>query len=522
MNQNQEQNTHGLVPVENPETDLMPAAPKTSRLRTFFNKVPRPQDPQQRKYGAYLIRFFAIIIILTLVAKGTAGATLAMVTTSKITSGEITQVVNASGNVSTLGSNRVETPAGLTVQKVLAANGQKVKPGDPLLQFNPNDVTDKIAREQAALKELQAKLKNLQTASPRDKSGLASAQDSATWAQQDYDNAKARFDREINDLQTALNNANAQIDSANAHLANLPAEATEEERTAAQQAVHDAEQKRNEVQASLNESRAKADSTLQELSRALETARQNLSGAQTRDQQAKIEDGKTATSNRAEAETVRLDIEQKNRILADLGKIAENNGQLLSSYEGLVQDTLAEGSTTQENGVIKVSDTSSGFEAEAILSKESAKNLNPGTDCEITPSGGFLGYSPSVKGTLLSLSPPDENGQVTAKIKLPNGDWKQNDNVQIKILKSKQNYTTCVPVSALHMNNQNYFIYVLEERQGIMGTEKVAVSVPVTLLAKDATNAAIEPLAPLGYEEQVISFADRPLENGSRVRVKES
>ena len=522
MNIDQEQNTNGLVPVNSPESELIPATPKTGRLRTFFNKIPRPQDPQQKKYGAYLLRFFALIIILTLVAKGTAGATLAVISTTKITSGEITQVVNASGSVSTLGSNRVETPAGLTVQKVLADNGQKVKPGDPLLQFSPEAIADKIAREQAALKELQAKLKNLLTSSPRDTSGLAGAQDAATWAQQDYDNAKARFEGEINNLQNALNDANARLDSANAHLSSLPAEATEEERAAAQQAVTDAEQKRNETQASLSESRAKSDSTLQELSRALETARQNLGGAQARDQDTKIQEGKTATSNKAEAETVRLDIAEKNKLIETLAGISENNGQLLSTYEGTVLDTPAEGTTTQENGVIKVSDTSSGFEAEAILSKEDAKKLTPGAECEITTGGGFMGYSPSVQGTLLSLSPADENGLVTAKVKLPKGDWKQGDNVQVKILKSKQSYTTCVPVSALRMDNQNYFILIIEERQGIMGTEKVAVSVPVTVLAKDASNAAIEPLAPLGYEEEVISSADRPIENGSRVRVKAS
>lgn len=82
-----------------------------------------------------------------------------------------------------------------------------------------------------------------------------------------------------------------------------------------------------------------------------------------------------------------------------------------------------------------------------------------------------------------------------------------------------KSYQACLPADALHMENGKCFVYVLEERQGILGNTYVAVKKDVTLLDINDSLAAVEGNLPA--TERVIAYSDNELYDGCPVVLEE-
>ena len=76
-------------------------------------------------------------------------------------------------------------------------------------------------------------------------------------------------------------------------------------------------------------------------------------------------------------------------------------------------------------------------------------------------------------------------------------------------------YQACLPADALHSENGECFVYVLEERQGILGNTYVAAKRNVTLLDINDSLAAVEGNLPA--TERVIAYSDNELYDGCPV-----
>ena len=60
-------------------------------------------DPRQRQRLGWIVRFFALLLVLTLLARGTAGAAMASVTVQRPSSGNVTKSVRTTATVSFAG-----------------------------------------------------------------------------------------------------------------------------------------------------------------------------------------------------------------------------------------------------------------------------------------------------------------------------------------------------------------------------------------------------------------------------------
>ena len=87
-------------------------------------------DPRQRQRLGWIVRFFALLLVLTLLARGTAGAAMASVTVQRPSSGNVTKSVRTTATVSFAGGTPFTVPAGLLVMAVPVQAGQTVKAGD--------------------------------------------------------------------------------------------------------------------------------------------------------------------------------------------------------------------------------------------------------------------------------------------------------------------------------------------------------------------------------------------------------
>ncbi|MFV0351701.1 MAG: hypothetical protein ACK5JF_05235 [Oscillospiraceae bacterium] len=489
---------------------------KVSFRKRISLLLSKGSDETQKKAGRNIALFFAGMLLLTLIARGTAGATMPVVQTQTASKGEIVQAVTGTGNVSVRSSKGMFLPEGLVISQVMVAPGQKVKAGEGLLRFEVDAVQEQLSKAKADLKEKQARYKTLTTNDPYDGTSLANAKNSLAWAQQDYDATVKNRDDNNAAAQTALNNANVALTNANNALAALPSTATPEEREAAEQEVENAKQVVVQAQENIPATKAQGDASVVEAARALENAKSGLQSAQISDTTARQSNANTAAENSASAATLALEIQEKEKQIAELQNLADNNGVLNAAEDAVVLDAAAEGSSVTTAAVINMADAAGGYELELSVDKAEAEKLLAGGEALVTTSGGSMYYTPTVTATIQSISEPDENGKSKVKIVLPDGDWKQGQSVQAQMVQSKQTYQMTLPLSALHNDNSGSYVYVLIKSDNVLGSENVIAKLPVTVQGKDANNVAIE--AALSTSDEVVVSSSKAIAEGNKVR----
>jgi|GEM_PF-1763681 len=527
-------------PIEITHIDGKPIAKASGSrsLSAWLRRLPRPQDPTQKKALRNLAVFFILMLLLTIIARGTASASLAAVTTTKSSAGDISESVRGTGKVSADGYLYMEAPEELTVRELLAAAGAALKAGDPVLRFDPEEVQQKLDRKNIELKEKQLQLEKLLQETPTDDSTLRGAEQSLQWAEQDYADAKTKGDKQIAAAKQAVTDAKAELQRAQRYLEELknqPAAtpAPSEESGVSQPETEDNGGLLRQAEAAVNTAAANVDSAetalkdtegaveteLKTAARAIETAKQSLESARTTGATQSQEKENQQKQNSIEAETARLDIEKLKAAVTQLETLKANEGILKTEKEGLVEKLPAIGDrTAQGEALVTLADTSGGFEAELSISRSDAKKLSVGGKAEVVKQTGYMYGSSLYEGTILSISEPDESDMVKVKVSLPEGDFKLGDSLDVRLTSSSSSYDCCLPLAAIRSDSNGYFILVVDKRQTVLGSEEVLRKVPVTVRSTGDDSAAVE--GAFSPDDKVVQTSTKPVAEGDRVRVE--
>ena len=113
---------------------------------------------QNQRAGRYAVRFFAAMLVLTLVARGVSAAAMPVVTLTTPTQGAIVQQAETTATVTAGEGESLALPAGITVQALYAAAGQSLTGGEAILQLDKEELQDALDEAKAALAQQQAQL----------------------------------------------------------------------------------------------------------------------------------------------------------------------------------------------------------------------------------------------------------------------------------------------------------------------------------------------------------------------------
>lgn len=231
-----------------------------------------------------------------------------------------------------------------------------------------------------------------------------------------------------------------------------------------------------------------------------------------------LEDAKAPENvDTATALTANDDLEEKQLAVDELQKVMDVNGKITAPSDGLITKVnVTTGETTTEDTVIRISDQSAGYKFTATLDKASAKYLSK--DDKVTLD---LGNGTTVEGLMvqsIDVSAEDKNSyeltvSIPAKVK------KLGSIATLKVEKASKKYDTCVPLGALHSDGDKYYVYVINEKDTILGTETAVDKVQVDILDKNNEQAAIE--GSFSWGQQFVLTSSKTLRNGDRVRLVE-
>lgn len=479
--------------------------------------LPHFSDESQQKAFGYILRFLAIMLVFTIAARGTAGATLAKVDLTAPFRSEIVNAIDITGNVEALSAEFAELPPLLTVAAILVAPGQQVNKGDALAEFDIDEIESRLKREKLKLNEMELSLQKLLRDEAYDGSALTAAAAAVEWAKQDMDAAHANGQATIAQAQKGLDEAKTALEEAATRYEAVAAEpdADEEEKSIAYQNLETAKTAAAMAETAFADSQRTAQAGIDSAARALEMAEQSFSSMQIADSKARQAIADNSAQKQIDAENMRLDIERQKQEIALYDAIDEN-GILYSDKDGIVLAVAESGEKTGGGDIITLADASAGFRAIAYVSQKDAEKLTVGSSAKVQEFSGYFEETQAF-AKLVSMSEPDANNMVTAVYSLEDGSWKQGQTISLAVVQSQMEYDTCVPLSAIRQNQNGTHVLVVEETSGIMGVEITVREVPVMLLADDGHTAAIS--GDIGFGRTIVSSTSKSISDGDKVRV---
>lgn len=489
---------------------------RIKEIRQRLRAAVQSSEPGQRRALGRAGRFFAAMLVCTLVARGASGATMAEVSLEKPASANLSDSLTASGTIEAAAPSDIEVPEGLKVTEVAAAAGQKVNAGDLLAKVDADELDRAVRAQQAQVQKQQLALEALREEQPVDSSGVDAAQTALAGAQADRDRANGRAAEAVQQAETALERAKQDEQAASDALEELqqkpPEELEEGELEAAQLALDTARSARETAEQALASARQAAEDTALSGDRSVASAESALQSAQKSYSEAAKQAETAGKANAADAQLAQLELEEAQRLLDRLSALQQAGGCITAPAGGtLVRLDLTAGQPTVASAG-QLAGQEGGFVFRATVGKEQAGQLK---------AGGLVNVQQDYavgRGTIQALSPQEDGTvQMTVRLAEDGASW-QLGGAEASVTLSQQQYYTCLPSSAVRLGSAGQYVLVMEQRVTVLGIQNVLVEVPVSIERISGGTTAVS--GALGPDSQVVASSSRPVSAGDRVRVK--
>ena len=186
--------------------------------------------------------------------------------------------------------------------------------------------------------------------------------------------------------------------------------------------------------------------------------------------------------------------------------------------------SVSNGSETAKGDIIAVIDVvGDGFKVPITFTTAQISQMQIGMGARLDNYGGSEDAA-----TLVGIKPDstDPRNKKIATFKLNDPDniywFSSGSSITLSLNNRSKEYQCIIPLSAVHEESGETFVYAIKTKSSPLGDRYIAVKVPVTILAKDDTNAAIDPSALGEYGSSVITESnDKSFKSGDQVRLAE-
>ncbi len=431
------------------------------------------------------------MLVFTMISRAADALLVPQVVTEQPSAKIIEHVVKADATVEKTSETPVFTEEGLLVNRVYVEEGSHVREGDVLAEVLSEALRDKIR----VLSDEITALKLTNDALAANEAAAKAAQEKEEKrAVEDYDrtmqqqmNAVALAQSDMDAAENAIHEMEAQ-DAAGAL-----ADFTEEEK----------KQKYDALWTDFFAKKAAYDTAVL------------AAGSAAEDASRAVEDAQAAENTDHTEEINALAIAQKEEALEKLLALQACGGQITAQTAGTVTGVFVSvGQKTPDTAAFTVAQTGENIRLTAQISKEDAKYVAEG-DAATAQKG-------SVKQEGFTISAIRQNADGSCEVTFVSEETAEafeiGDAVTVSVTKQSARYSAAVPTAALHVEQNGTYVYVIEERDTVLGTELFARKVQVDVLEKNSQYAAVEE-GGLGMEDKVIVDSDRYVEEGDVVRL---
>ena len=228
-----------------------------------------------------------------------------------------------------------------------------------------------------------------------------------------------------------------------------------------------------------------------------------------------LEDAKEGEAVDHTIEKNELSIAQKQQELRQWKQVQAQGGNVAARMNGMIQKIqITVGEKTADTAAFMIANTSKGLRFTTTIPKEDADYISEGD--RVTLSVGEQKYEDM---KVISLK-TQKDASVTVTVYVPKKTIAVGAQASMEAVRTSDEYRRTIPVTALHMEQQNYFVYTMEQEDTILGRQYVAKKIRVSVKEKSGEYAAISE-ENLSAEDAVIVTADGTISAGETVRLQE-
>lgn len=450
---------------------------------------------REKKAWRIILIFFAVMLFFTVLSRAADSVTIPKVKVETSKSGTLNFTLEGEGSIAAEKEELIFLPEEYKPVS-LAEVGTEVKEGDVLAVFDTEALKEKKETCEAELKKLELSLE-----------------------QETLSGEPAAQTPEMDAAQRTVAQINEELDAVSGELERRNADYREKS-----ESQDLSEEKKQELEAGIQECEGKKEAleqSLREAQNALETARMNDANTETNNQR------QQRLAQLAE-QSIQIDIEQKKKEIEKLEKSIRDGGKVFSTVGGTITEvTAAVGVTTSGQEYFKIG--SGNGELAARMDKETAAGLKEKDQIRVT----LLDGKDEVKGTITSIQDAsnireeqenregqenreEQGALVEIRAKLKENRFGIGDRVSFQVARESKEYDTLIPLHALREDSEGNYVLIMEEENSILGKEMTASRVPVKILEKNESSAAVE--SALMKDNEIIVSSNKTIKAGDRVR----
>lgn len=429
-----------------------------------------------------LAAYLAAMALLTCVSRALTGMTIPIVETTTAFSSSIDEVTQVPGQVEYESQSPVYLQAGLKVDQIYVREGQMIEEGAKLLRYQMEDVREQIAKKQ---EEVKVAKEEYQTLTQNQTKQEQIQQQNIARAEQDYELARQKADFEVERAQTARDEAwNLYV-----------------------QALNESSETADALRISYEQAQEEYEDALWAREEELLAAKRS------------IEDAKAQGQSGTGAAAAELEWRNQKKELKALRQIQETGGEVSAPMKGvIVSVSLMEGEITQEAAAFLIADPEEGISFVASLTPEEQAQMDGEASLSVLLGADQEEFTDL---QMTSRSSSEENPEeIQVRILLPQEAVEAGMTGILQIKNSSRTYDVVVPLNAIHQGEtaDSYFVFLLREEEGILGKQWKVQPMEVAIAQKNGYYAALA-TTELGYGQEIVVDADKPLEAGDVVRL---
>lgn len=429
---------------------------------------------KRKKIFAGFILFLGLMWLCTVISKSIYASKLPMVTVSTPEQKYIEHIVEAEGIVEAGNKNAVTALSGLRVESLAVHEGDKVVEGDLLFTIDMENVKEIMSEKQTEISKVQLQIDTILQNEELAKQKKALEEERA---REDYD-ALARYQ------DTIVGRAAEEVARAEENIENSGYEEDQELEDALKSASY------GEADAKWNR-----DNTLKEAGR-------------------KVEDILLPENEDSTLDSCRLELGSLQKELSFYQQFIQTEGRVIAEESGTVTDIyISVGSRIPDTAVMLLSDDTVSCQFKVTLTGEQKKYIGWNDEVTLKLEGSSKELETSVDYLAESKNAP---GNYEIRMNLPEGVGTPGLSGTMSHSEQGEKYSCCISPLALHKEENRSYVYVMKEREGILGMEYYAEEVNVKVLDENDNFAAVE--GALTDDSKIIVSSTKEIGNGDIVR----
>lgn len=323
--------------------------------------------------------------------------------------------------------------------------------------------------------------------------------------------ARKALDRANEDLEEVREEQSLNVEEAKAALNSAEedyGDVSAGRRTAAEALKNSYESSVEAVEAQIKA----GEKSVRNLEEALSQAELAVFNARARDAVTAAENQKEQTASGLDRQVKQLDITKAEEQLKALEALEAASGEVTAPVSGVVTElAVVPGKTVTGDELVAIGDGRLKFEG--TVEKKLGELITAGTKINLQYGESRRTYEAVVDS--VDFLSEEEQAHFTASVQEDTGVLGATAAFSLNL--TSRQYTQVIPIAGLRQESDGYYILVVKPQKTILGEELTAEKIPVELLEKSSTQAAVQ--GAFSNTDQLIVSSSRIIEAGDRVRI---